>query len=139
MITKKCNKRATTILFQGWKIVSLFSFFVLFTSFQGFSQMNLNDPDIGAATVNTSGCISLVDDNGNVHNLYQLEYVEQHFQDIVLLKKRLGSISNNRVAFSLNIGETAIMMFIHKARTAAENANSIVWWNNYISNSCIQL
>jgi len=101
--------------------------------------MNLNDPDTGSATVSTGGCVALVDDNGDVHNLYQLEYVADHFQDIDLLKKRLGSISNNRVAFSLNVGETAIMMFIHKERTAPENSNSIVWWNNYISNACIQL
>ncbi|MFT5861081.1 MAG: hypothetical protein ACI865_003200 [Flavobacteriaceae bacterium] len=139
MIRQNYSKRSTSTSSRAWKVVSLFSFIVLLTSFQGFAQMNLNDPDTGAATIGSAGCISLVDDNGNVHNLYQLEYVEQHFQDIDLLKKRLGSISNNRVAFGLNVSETAIMMFIHKDRTAPANSNSILWWNNYISNSCIQL
>lgn len=139
MMTKKYHKRTAVSSFQVWKVASLFSFFVLFTSFYGFSQMDLNDPDTGTATVSAGGCVTLVDDNGNVHNLYQLAYVAEHFQDIDLLKKRLGSISNNRVAFSLNVSETAIMMFIHKDRTAPANANSIVWWDNYISNSCIQL
>ena len=140
MNTQDCNKRTNRNAFKLKNFVSLFSFFLLLTSFQGFSQMNLNDPDTGTAEIGAEGCISIVDDNnGAVHNLYQLERIEQHFQDVEQLKKYLGSIENNRVAFSLNADESAIMMYVHKSRVPSENADSIVWWNSYISNSCITL
>lgn len=132
--------KVITTELTSWKLIPIFTFILLFTAFNGNSQMNLSDPDTGIAMLDIEGCITLIDDNnGAVHNLYELERIEAHFVDMLVLKKRLGHISNNRVYFALSADETHIMMYLHKDRVPAENSNSIAWWNSYISISCIQL